>query len=218
MASVIKNFGVPNGDPRNAEGVVVLNNKSWHLRPEAAGALATVNTEYSRVFGADIPVNESMRSLETQIHFREAFEAGWGAPAATPGTSVHGWGLAVDIDILSDKQFSWLRDNLPRFGWWWAGQADGEPWHFEFDGRNISTDTINRYRVIGIEGDDMFNDNDRNNLQALVNGDRPLAKGYPFSHRDAQQNNLESIVTAQRAQEKRLERIEKLLAGLAAGK
>ena len=64
-------------------------------------------------------------------------------------------------------------------------------------------------------GDDGFTDVDRANLQALVGGSRPLAKGYPFSHRDAQQSNVEHIVSAQRAQEARLARIERLIADFA---
>jgi peptidoglycan hydrolase-like protein with peptidoglycan-binding domain len=64
-----------------------------------------------------------------------------GAPVAVPGTSNHGWGLAIDlaIDADGDPEFewpvkslhgpalTWLRANAARFGFSWEMQI--EPWH-----------------------------------------------------------------------------------------
>lgn len=67
-------------------------------------------------------------------------------PTARPGTSLHGWGIAVDIwgatdSILgcSSPELLWLYVNAPRFGWVnpeWArcGQPGAEPWHWEYVG------------------------------------------------------------------------------------
>lgn len=67
-------------------------------------------------------------------------------PTARPGTSNHGWGLAVDVwntwdSILScnDSEFAWMQQNAPGFGWIhpsWAscGRSSQEPWHWEFVG------------------------------------------------------------------------------------
>lgn len=67
-------------------------------------------------------------------------------PTARPGTSLHGWGLAIDIwgatdNILgcSAPELLWLQINGPRFGWVnpeWAqcGHLGAEPWHWEFVG------------------------------------------------------------------------------------
>jgi len=67
-------------------------------------------------------------------------------PTARPGTSNHGWGLAVDVwnawnSILScsDPEFVWMQFNAPRFGWVnpaWArcGRGSQEPWHWEYVG------------------------------------------------------------------------------------
>lgn len=65
------------------------------------------------------------------------------AAVATPSTSNHGWGLAVDAawykqkatpsiqGIQSDtKGWEWLRANALRFGWCWETQA--EPWHIRY--------------------------------------------------------------------------------------
>jgi hypothetical protein len=69
-------------------------------------------------------------------------------PTATPGTSMHGWGLAVDVlgatGLLtcSSQAHLWLQMRAPRFGWVhpeWArcGQAGTEPWHWEYVGTDL---------------------------------------------------------------------------------
>jgi hypothetical protein len=63
--------------------------------------------------------------------------------AAVPGTSMHGWGLAVDFKIgnraldYRDPLFAWLSANAGRFGYvhpQWARQGGNlqEPWHWEY--------------------------------------------------------------------------------------
>jgi hypothetical protein len=63
--------------------------------------------------------------------------------AAVPGTSLHGWGLAVDFKIgnraldYRDDLFTWLTQNAGRFGYvhpYWARQGGNlqEPWHWEY--------------------------------------------------------------------------------------
>jgi LAS superfamily LD-carboxypeptidase LdcB len=64
--------------------------------------------------------------------------------AAHPGTSEHGWGLAVDlcggIETDGTPQNIWMRTHAAQFGWFhptWADQGGGgpyEPWHWEFAG------------------------------------------------------------------------------------
>ena len=72
-------------------------------------------------------------------------------PTATPGTSMHGWGLAVDIwgssGLLtcSSSELVWLQLFAPRFGWVhpeWArcGEAGAEPWHWEYVGTAPASD------------------------------------------------------------------------------
>ena len=69
-------------------------------------------------------------------------------PTARPGTSMHGWGLAVDIwgatGLLgcSSPELLWLQLFAPRFGWVhpeWArcGQVGAEPWHWEYVGTDL---------------------------------------------------------------------------------
>ena len=85
------------------------------------------------------------------------------ACAAQPGTSMHGWGKAVDYrDARGSLTFGatgyrWLKANGHRFGWnhpRWAepgGSECPEAWHWEFvgDGGRMGLDTI-RADVVGI--------------------------------------------------------------------
>ncbi len=110
-----------------------------HLRADAAYAFNQLSTAYARQFGAPICVTDSYRSLAQQV----AVKAAKPHLAATPGTSNHGWGTAVDlcggVQSYDSVEHRWLFLNGPGFGWFlpsWA-QRDGakpEPWHWEFGG------------------------------------------------------------------------------------
>jgi hypothetical protein len=53
--------------------------------------------------------------------------------AADPGTSNHGWGLAVDV--LTRAAAAWILRHGARFGWSWdEGKRVGEWWHFRWLG------------------------------------------------------------------------------------
>lgn len=62
------------------------------------------------------------------------------ALAAVPGTSNHGWGLAVDTgeeldgdpgtESLSRRTLNWLIANAGAYGWSWEVQS--EPWHIRY--------------------------------------------------------------------------------------
>ena len=138
-----KLIGLANGDPRNATG----NFCGKPLRDVATFHLNRLNEAYKKRFGRDIGILEGMRSIATQQHYWNLYQQGRGNLAAWPGTSNHGWGVAVDLDSPLDNRYStehqWLVENAPNYGWWWAGRtfSQVEPWHFEFDGRN-GNDTI----------------------------------------------------------------------------
>jgi len=85
------------------------------------------------------------------------------ACAAGTGTSMHGWGEAVDFRdaggtlTFSSAGYTWLKGNGARFGWnhaRWAepgGSACPEAWHWEWvgDGGRMQLDTI-RADVVGV--------------------------------------------------------------------
>ena len=109
------------------------------LRPDAATALEALNRAFAAEFGEDLVVTSSWRSYESQHLAREAH----GHLAADPGTSNHGWGIAVDlgggIQWFESARHAWMRANAPGYGWHlpiWALEDGGLPeaWHWEFHG------------------------------------------------------------------------------------
>ncbi|WP_199423490.1 M15 family metallopeptidase [Actinotalea solisilvae] len=107
------------------------------LRGDAAVALAELNFNFRAAFGRDLCLTDSYRSLADQRRVA-ALKPGL---AASPGTSNHGWGLAIDLctsENRSTSVMSWLQDNGPTFGWdnpQWAragGSGAYEPWHWEY--------------------------------------------------------------------------------------
>jgi hypothetical protein len=105
------------------------------LRPDAAAAFDKMSQAYAKVFGSNICVTDSYRSYTEQVKvFRQRPSL-----AAVPGTSNHGWGLALDLGcgVQSSRsaQYRWLVANAGRFGWvhpTWAMHDPFEPWHWEF--------------------------------------------------------------------------------------
>ena len=52
------------------------------------------------------------------------------AGAAVPGTSNHGWGLAIDLKNCNQKTLEWLYVNADKHGFSWEDQS--EPWHIRY--------------------------------------------------------------------------------------
>jgi D-alanyl-D-alanine carboxypeptidase len=110
------------------------------LRADAAVALARLAFAYRTHFRESLVITDSYRSYGAQARLA-ARKPGL---AARPGTSEHGWGLAVDFGggvEAADEHYAWLLENAPAFGWdnpAWArkgGSGPYEPWHFEYVAR-----------------------------------------------------------------------------------
>lgn len=115
------------------------------LRSDAAVALARLNVAYMQRFGSAICLTDSYRTYAQQV----AVKRSRGSFAATPGTSLHGLGLAVDLcgtvnEGSSSPQYQWLRANAGPYGfanpdWALAGGSGAyEPWHWEFETADTS--------------------------------------------------------------------------------
>jgi zinc D-Ala-D-Ala carboxypeptidase len=109
------------------------------LRADAAVAIAKLNIAYQQHFGHPMCFTDAYRSLQAQFRVK----AERGGFAARPGTSEHGWGLAVDLcdgveGGASSASYQWLRENALFYGWQnptWAlpgGAGPFEPWHWEY--------------------------------------------------------------------------------------
>jgi hypothetical protein len=80
--------------------------------------------------GVTIGVTDSYRDYATQVRLVD--EKGLysqGGLAAAPGTSNHGWGVAVDLD-LDDRAQAWMRSNGWRYGF--VEDVPREPWHWTY--------------------------------------------------------------------------------------
>ncbi len=126
--------GYPNGF-LPASALCPLAVGSGHrLRADAAAA-------FNAMYAAGAPcITDSYRSYAAQVDvFRRKPDL-----AAVPGTSNHGWGIAIDFGCGAERfdsdAYRWLKANAGRFGFahpTWA-EPDGskpEPWHWEYVGR-----------------------------------------------------------------------------------
>ncbi|MFZ4718257.1 MAG: M15 family metallopeptidase [Ilumatobacteraceae bacterium] len=81
--------------------------------------------------GIDLRITDSYRTYDQQVELAAtkglSSQGGW---AATPGTSNHGWGMAVDADVTDPKVNDWLRANAGSAGW--VLSTEREPWHYEY--------------------------------------------------------------------------------------
>lgn len=110
------------------------------LLTEAALSVGRLAVAFYREFGYPMSATDTYRTYAQQVKVREEK----GVWAAVPGTSNHGWGIAVDwasnINRDSSAEHRWMERNAPKYGWfnpWWAVDDDPsngqyEPWHWEY--------------------------------------------------------------------------------------
>ncbi len=107
------------------------------LRCDAARAYDAMAAAYRSDLGTDLCITDSYRTFAAQV---STFSRKPGL-AAVPGTSNHGWALAVDlcggIESPTSAEHQWMNANAGKFGWThpdWAEPDGGrpEPWHWEF--------------------------------------------------------------------------------------
>ena len=80
--------------------------------------------------GVTIGITDSYRTYETQVDLvRRKGLYSQGGRAAQPGTSMHGWGVAMDLRLDSTAQ-AWMRQNGGRFGY--VENVPREPWHWQY--------------------------------------------------------------------------------------
>ena len=107
------------------------------LRCDAAASYREMAKTYAAEFGTPMCITDSYRPFGAQ---EDAFSR---KPelAAVPGTSNHGWALAVDlcggIGTPNSPQGRWMAANAGRFGFvnpdWAAPRGEKpEPWHWEY--------------------------------------------------------------------------------------
>lgn len=119
---------------------------SWQpdelLRCDAAAQLEELNAQFKADFGRDLSVNVTYRDLETQ---KNLYGCGCTTgPPAPPGTSNHGWALAIDINGTATNGgkyeqrkttvvYRWMALNAPLY-LFRENASIREPWHWEYQG------------------------------------------------------------------------------------
>jgi hypothetical protein len=150
--------GVQNGRlPETALEPCGVN--SYKMHPNAARAMRAL-VAAAKAAGFDVKATGTYRSLESQERlFRERYVAAeikgrptkkwngvtyWQRPntamAATPGTSNHGLGLAIDfaeerdgkpgVESVSAAFVAWLIEHADEYGY--SAEAQSEPWHWRY--------------------------------------------------------------------------------------
>lgn len=120
------------------------------MRADAALALAELNEQFKATFGRDICMYQGYRTLDEQYAARSSR----GYLAASPGTSMHGMGLAFDLcrgDDSGDPK-RWFDANAGAYGFenpGWAQTRKFEPWHWEY---KPGTDALGVYGDSGSWG------------------------------------------------------------------
>jgi hypothetical protein len=102
------------------------------LKPTSAGdtyrTYSSQRSAFLTRFQTDRIPNAVTRHFEGKVWY---LKPGF-APLASPGTSNHNWGLAVDIFSASEpSRMKWLIENIDRFGWSWE-LVPAEPWHLRY--------------------------------------------------------------------------------------
>jgi len=107
------------------------------LRRAAALTFNAMSIAYQKQTGSALCVTDSYRSYADQVAVKKARPG----LAATPGTSEHGFGLAVDlcggVQSFASPAHLWMKRYGPLYGWFhpaWAEPSGSmpEPWHWEF--------------------------------------------------------------------------------------
>jgi hypothetical protein len=113
--------------PENAlRQVGNTNHKLW---APAADSLTALVADAKRA-GVTIGITDSYRPYAEQVDLakRKGLYS-QGGLAAKPGTSDHGWGMAVDLDLDSRAQ-AWMRTNAAKYGF--EEDTPREPWHWAY--------------------------------------------------------------------------------------
>jgi hypothetical protein len=110
-----------------------------YMQPDAAVAFLAMNAAMQKDIGKKLtlsPEQDAYRSLAKQKALYAAHQKNpSGTPsAAWPGTSNHGFGLAVDVTGMTNSTIAaWMRENAKKYHYR-INRIKSEPWHIEYIG------------------------------------------------------------------------------------
>lgn len=107
----------------------------------AKNAAAAWNAGPARAGCRPLGPNSSYRTFAAQVFFWNLWKSGHGNLAAFPGTSNHGWGMAIDLQAPWMRQ--WIDAHGSRYGWKKV-EAPGEWWHVNYVGGFVVVNPLRR--------------------------------------------------------------------------
>ncbi len=138
ISSLLPNCTLPTNFDGETNGNIPADHlcQLWndqYMRADAALAVAQLNEQFKAAFGRDMCIQQGYRSYAEQVRIK----ALRGYLAASPGTSMHGYGLAFDLCSGDDTGApkAWLDANAATFEFInpdWAKFRKYEPWHWEY--------------------------------------------------------------------------------------
>ena len=118
-----ENGGIP------AEALTPLGVGEHRLAAPAAKAFSALREAAARD-GIELGITDSYRSYDEQVDLaRRKGLYSEGGLAAKPGTSDHGWGRSLDLDLAPPAQ-AWMRTHAQGFGF--SENVAREPWHWTY--------------------------------------------------------------------------------------
>lgn len=141
-------MSLPNGTLTSRHLVAIpWDSEKTLIAAPALADLTRLNEAFRAEFGRNLDVDLANRTLGTQKYLYQELGP---YVAAKPGTSNHGWGMAIDVPetfeySFDGPYFAWLKANSKNFNWIHRTnleqyKADGSPnpyaeaWHFEYVG------------------------------------------------------------------------------------
>ena len=112
-----------------SEALSTISGTSAQLWTPAARSFEALRSA-AAADGVTIGITDSYRTYESQVDV--AARKGLyrqGGLAATPGTSMHGWGMALDLRLDSTAQ-AWMRAHGEDYGF--VEDVAREPWHWGY--------------------------------------------------------------------------------------
>jgi LAS superfamily LD-carboxypeptidase LdcB len=98
------------------------------------GAYRTLSRQTS-LFKERYSLTPQGRNITRKVNGQTYYLRDGFAPSSSPGASVHGLGLAIDVANASGDRLEWLlAGNAEKFGWSWqvANGPQAEPWHLQY--------------------------------------------------------------------------------------
>ena len=121
-----------NGDYSELFNLYKVPEKSLDkIEPNTLHNLTSMASEYNTIFGEKIQINSAFRSFQEQQKLKDRY----GRKAASPGLSMHNYGLAVDMNTQNANKAEMV-GLFKKYGF--HRPVSGETWHVEPIGINRS--------------------------------------------------------------------------------